>query len=238
MDIREHISPRKDKEGNVIEDGKAHTPLNMLLIGYPEKNGDGYMIHAYFDHSGVRGLDKDPSKFDKVEVAPYLTPKQSGRYMVDGAVHMSGKMIDMLKEKGDVKIDPVSGRLTATITTTMTQRQGQWQPDISNASGTGYGQTARKGAAKRMETAQTIKDMAVDKGVFAKAVREGATPEEAVAKVAENKEARAAARAARAAEKAVEAADTKAPVQAKEPVATAEQPAAETPAVEDDDLNF
>jgi len=237
MDIREHISPRKDKEGNVIEDGKAHTPLNMLLIGYPEKSGDGYMIHAYFDHSGVRGLDKDPSKFEKVEVAPYLTPKQSGRYMVDGAVHWAGKMIDMLKENGDVKIDPVTQRLTATITTTMTQRQGQWQPDIANASGTGYGQTARKGAAKRMETAQTIKDMAVDKGVFSKAVREGATPEEAVAKVAENKEARAAARAARAAGVEAPAAEAKTPVETKEPVA-GEQLTIEEPVIDDGDLNF
>lgn len=136
MDFKENITPPKGSEAEA-------KPLNMVFRGYPAKERDGYVLHAYLDQSARTGFDKDPSKYEQVETAPYLTPKQNGPFQADGYMFISGKMVDMLMDKAHVVMHPENGVIEGSMTTTMTQRNGKWQPDFSNISGKGFYQTAR-----------------------------------------------------------------------------------------------
>lgn len=136
MDFKENVTPRKGSEAEA-------KPLNMVFRAYPMKERDAYMLHAYLDQSARSGFDADPSKYEQVERAPYLTPKQNGPFQSDGAIAISGKLLDTLMDKANVAIDPETGVVNGSMTTTMTQRDGQWQPDIQAISGKGFYQTAR-----------------------------------------------------------------------------------------------
>lgn len=143
MDFKENITPRKGSD-------QEAKPLNMVFRAFPVKERDGYMLHAYLDQSAFSGFDKHPEKYEQVETVPYLTPKQSGPYQTDGAAFITGKLFDALEAKSNMSVDPTTGILNGTMTTTMTQRNGQWQPDIDNISGKGFWKSARVHAPEEL----------------------------------------------------------------------------------------
>ena len=133
MNFKEHVTPRKGSDEKV-------EGINMVFRAYPMKGRDGFMLHAYADQSAIK--INGPEDYAKVERSPYLTPKQNGPFVSDGAIAISGKLMDTLLEKSNCAIDPETGIVNGSMTTTMTQRNGQWQPDIAAISGKGFYQTA------------------------------------------------------------------------------------------------